>query len=128
MKQKFFACRTCGKMVAMVKESECPTLCCGEKMVELIPGAKDASKEKHVPVVHVDGNRVHVQVGAALHPMSPEHLIEWISVRTTRGNQRRDLVAGDAPEAEFLLSEGESVEAVYAYCNLHGLWMTEICK
>ena len=48
MKQKFLVCRHCGKMVAMVKESGVPTVCCGEAMSELIPGAVDAAKEKHV--------------------------------------------------------------------------------
>ena len=29
---------------------------------------------------------------------------------------------GDAPKAVFAITEGDTVEAVYAYCNLHGLW------
>lgn len=26
------------------------------------------------------------------------------------------------PVADFCLCDGENVEEVYAYCNLHGLW------
>ena len=29
---------------------------------------------------------------------------------------------GDKPEASFALSQGDEAQAVYAYCNLHGLW------
>ena len=27
-----------------------------------------------------------------------------------------------APEAVFALADGQKAKAVYAYCNLHGLW------
>jgi superoxide reductase len=32
---------------------------------------------------------------------------------------------GEAPNVTFHLG-GEKPLAVYAYCNLHGLWMTEL--
>ena len=35
------------------------------------------------------------------------------------------LNAGEAPKAVFALAD-EKPEAVYAYCNLHGLWKAEI--
>lgn len=126
MKERFFACRHCGKMIAVIAEEGTPTVCCQEEMTELIPNTVEASKEKHLPVVTVEGNRVRVNVGSAPHPMAPEHHIGWILLRTTHKSQRHDLAAGDEPTADFLLSEGEKAEAVYAYCNLHGLWLTEI--
>lgn len=122
MEQKFFICRHCGNMVAMVKSSGVPIICCGQKMEEIIPGTVDASKEKHVPVYSVEGNIVRVSVGAAEHPMQPEHYIEWISLHTRQGNQRKELQSGQAPKAEFALAQGDEVLSVYAYCNLHGLW------
>ena len=54
--------------------------------------------------------------------MLSEHYIEWVSVQTKQGNQRKQLVPGAAPEVCFAICEGDDVEAVYAYCNLHGLW------
>ena len=33
-------------------------------MVELVPNTVEASNEKHLPVVSVDGNKVHVEVGS----------------------------------------------------------------
>lgn len=109
-------------MVALVKESGVPIMCCGEKMTELIPGTTDAAVEKHVPVYTVENNIVKVKVGEVEHPMQPEHYIEWISIQTKQGNQRKELKAGMKPEVCFALCEGDEVVAVYAYCNLHGLW------
>lgn len=122
MKQRFFVCEHCGNMIAMVKDKGVPVVCCGQKMTELIPGTVDAAVEKHVPVYSVEGNKVLVTVGEVEHPMIPEHYIEWISIETTFGNQRKELTPESAPKAEFALTEGESVVAVYVYCNLHGLW------
>ena len=91
-------------------------------MTEIIPGTTDAAVEKHVPVYQVEGNLVKVQVGAVDHPMLPEHFIEWVSIQTRQGNQRKALKPGGEPKVCFALCEGDEVEAVYAYCNLHGLW------
>ena len=122
MKQKFLICEKCGNIVAAVKESGVPVMCCGEKMKEIIPGVMDASKEKHVPVYKIEQNKVLVSVGEVNHPMQEEHYIEWISIQTKYGNQRKVLKPTDKPEACFAICEGDEVEAVYAYCNLHGLW------
>ena len=126
MEQKFYICEHCGKMVALVKESGVPVMCCGQKMTEIIPGTTDAAVEKHVPVYTVENNIVHVKVGEVEHPMTPEHFIEWVSIQTNQGNQRKALKPGDQPEICFALCDGDEVEAVYAYCNIHGLWMTEL--
>lgn len=122
MEQKFFICEHCGNIVAMVKDKGVPVMCCGQKMTEIIPGTTDAAVEKHVPVYTVEGDKVHVTVGEVAHPMLPEHYIEWISLQTKFGNQRRELRPGQAPETCFMLCDGDEVEAVYAYCNLHSLW------
>lgn len=122
MELKFYLCKHCGNIVTKVKDAGVPIVCCGEKMTELVPGAVDAAKEKHVPVVSVDGNHVSVTVGSVTHPMTPEHLIEWIALQTSAGTQLKYLTADAAPSASFLLAEGETAQAVYAYCNLHGLW------
>ena len=119
---KFYRCKHCGKIVALVKDLPVPTICCGEKMEELVPNTQDGAFEKHIPVVSVDGNVVTVRVGEVNHPMLPEHYIEWIMIQTNFGNQRKVLKPGDAPVAEFALIPGDEVVACYEYCNLHGLW------
>ena len=122
MEQKFYICEHCGNIIAMVKNVGVPIKCCGQNMTEIIPGTTDAAAEKHVPVWSVEGNTVNVTVGSVDHPMIPEHYIEWISLQTKQGNQRKVLEPGQSPKACFAICDGDEVEAVYAYCNLHSLW------
>ena len=122
---KFYICEKCGNIVGMVHESGAPLTCCGQKMTKLEPGVVEASHEKHIPVVEVTADSVKVVVGSVLHPMTPEHSIEWVYLETNRGGQRKCLAHGDAPEVIFALGDEKPV-AVYAYCNLHGLWKTEL--
>ena len=122
MEQKFYICSHCGNIIAKVKDVGVPVMCCGQKMTEIIPGTTEASQDKHIPVYQVEGNIVTVRVGAVDHPMTAEHLIEWVSLQTKQGNQRKILAPGQEPVVRFALCEGDEVEAVYAYCNLHGLW------
>ena len=119
---KLFRCQHCGNIVEMVNDAGVPVVCCGEKMTELVPNTVDAAQEKHVPVYEVKGNTVEVTVGSTEHPMLDEHYIQWIAVETDKGVQRKTLKPGEAPKAAFALAEGETLQAVYEYCNLHGLW------
>lgn len=123
--QKFYLCKRCGNLVALVQAGGGELVCCGEPMTELTSNTVDASQEKHVPVVTVEGDTVKVAVGAAVHPMTEEHFIQWIFLQTEHGGQRHVLKPGDAPEATFCLG-GDKALAAYAYCNLHGLWKTEL--
>ena len=122
MEMKFYRCEHCGQIVAIVKGTGVPIMCCGQAMSEIVPGTVDASLEKHVPVYEVNGNKVSVKVGAAEHPMVDEHYIEWIALQTKTGNQRKSLQPGQKPEVCFSICDNDEVVAVYAYCNLHGLW------
>ena len=119
---KFYVCEHCGNIITYAKNSGVPVMCCGQKMVELVPGTTDAAVEKHVPVINQDGRKVVVEVGGVAHPMAAEHYIEWIVLETEKGYKKVDLKPEEAPKAEFALAEGDKVVAAYAYCNLHGLW------
>lgn len=122
MEMKFYRCKVCGQIVAIVKATKAPLVCCGKEMEEIVAGSVDASKEKHVPVYEVKGGVVEVNVGAIDHPMIPEHYIEWVALQTKSGNQRKKLLPGQAPKVCFHMCEKDEVVAVYAYCNLHGLF------
>ena len=122
MEQKFYICEQCGSIISMVKNSGVPVVCCGRKMTEIIPGSVDASAEKHLPVYQIEKEKVWIVVGETEHPMTEEHYIEWILLQTRQGIQMRQLKPTDAPKGCFAVSEGDAIEAVYAYCNLHGLW------
>lgn len=122
MEQKFYKCEHCGNIIAIVKSTGVPVMCCGQKMTEIVPNTVEASGEKHIPVWRIEGSKVHVNVGSIAHPMLDEHYIEWVSIQTKFGNQRKQLIPGQNPEVCFSICEGDVIEAVYAYCNLHGLW------
>ena len=123
---KFYVCSHCGNLVEMVHSSGVPMICCGEAMKELVPNTVDAAGEKHKPVVTVDGSTVTVVVGSVAHPMTDAHLIQWVVLETEQGVQRKELAAHAEPKAVFTLAEGDKAVAAYAYCNLHGLWKTEV--
>jgi superoxide reductase len=122
---KFFRCEHCGNIVTHLEDSGVFLVCCGEPMKELVPGTTDAAKEKHVPVVEVEGDKVNVKVGEVPHPMTKEHLIQWIVLETNKGFHVRKLTPEDEPAACFTLNDEKAV-AAYEYCNLHGLWKKEI--
>ena len=110
MKAKFYICNHCGNLVTTIHNAGVPLVCCGEK---------------HLPVAELSGSRLTVTVGAVEHPMADVHYIQWIFVETENGGQIRYLNPGQAPNAVFELGSEKPV-AVYAYCNLHGLWMTKL--
>lgn len=123
--QKFFVCEHCGNLVGMIRNAGVKIICCGEPMKELVANTVEASSEKHLPVVSVEGNIVTVSVGSVTHPMQEEHSIEWIYLETDQGGQRKALHSGQEPVVKFALTEEKPLSA-FAYCNLHGLWRTEI--
>jgi superoxide reductase len=122
---KFYKCNHCGNIIAFVENKGVPVKCCGEKMEEIVANTVDAAKEKHVPVIKVEGNLVTVCVGDVAHPMLSEHSILWVALETKQGAQRKELAVGSEPKVQFALVDGDEVVAAYAYCNLHGLWKAE---
>ena len=102
---------------------------CGKKnpaLTPLVANTVDASKEKHVPVVEVDGNKISVKVGSVEHPMTEAHWIQFIALDTKKGFMVRRLDPTDKPEAFFCIDHDDVPQAVFEYCNLHGLWKTEL--
>ena len=94
-------------------------------MMELIPNTVEASAEKHLPDVSVFDGKLEVAIGSIPHPMEEAHHIEFVYVETECGGQRKCLKVGQEPKVVFRFEEDKPI-AVYAYCNLHGLWKTEI--
>ena len=122
---RFYICEHCGNIVGMIKNSGVPVVCCGQKMTLIEAGTVEASREKHIPLVAAEGNTVKVCVGSVEHPMTEEHSITWVYLQTDKGGQRKCLNPGEAPVVTFALADEKPV-AVYAYCNLHGLWKADV--
>ena len=115
---RVYQCEKCKKIILSKEELKL------EGWTELVAGATDAAQEKHVPMVEKKCKTVKVDVGSVAHPMVEEHYIEWVAMETEKGYQVQYLNAGDAPVVSFKVPDGDKLVAVYAYCNLHGLWAT----
>ena len=119
-KLEIYKCAVCGNMVEMTQGGAGTLVCCNQPMDRIKENTTDAAQEKHVPVVTQSGNGIQVAVGSAAHPMTAEHLIEWIEAVVDGKVYREHLSPESAPEAFFPV-EGSRI-TVRAYCNLHGLW------
>ena len=126
---KHFGCKNCGNLIAMINNSGKTVSCCNKSMDEVVPKFDDSGKEKHAPQIHVENGTVRITVGPAdnMHPMENEHGIAWVCLVTTGGTQRKMLLPNGKSEAIFHIGKDERVVSAFAYCNLHGLWVTE-CK
>lgn len=119
-----YRCEVCGNIVEVLHSGLGELVCCGQPMLLLTENTEDAAQEKHVPVVEKTETGVSVKIGSVAHPMEDSHYIEWIEVLTDSRILRKNLNPGDAPEAQFEVSD--SVREVRAYCNLHGLWSKSV--
>jgi len=123
--QKFFICNVCGNLIGFVKNKGTPLMCCGKAMTYVAPNTVEASVEKHLPAAAMTKDGLKVDVGSVLHPMTQEHHITFVYVQTKNGGQCKYLNINDTPSAIFNFFNDKPI-AVYAYCNLHGLWKTDI--
>jgi len=152
----FYRCEKCGNLVALVHAGGGELVCCGQPMTKLKANTVDASKEKHVPVLLNADGKFQVSIGAVPHPMTVEHSIQWIAMAAKDKFELIYLKPGTEPKVEFYRSAADddvivvgqydqivpnceatlcnfvvtdkssTIVTVYAYCNLHGLWSTEI--
>lgn len=100
--------------------------CCGETMTLMTANTSEGAAEKHLPVVEREGSQLTVRVGNIFHPMTEEHSIGWVYLQTEKGGQRVNLEPDQEPVVRFVIASGDTPTAVYAYCNLHGFWKTDI--
>lgn len=112
-------------IVEVISTNGCEICCDNKPMKELVANSTNAAQEKHVPQFQINGNIVKVDVGSVKHPMEEAHSIVWVHIVTNQGTQRKFLKANTDPVIEFALCPDEQLQEVYAYCDLHGLWMTK---
>lgn len=120
---QIYRCEVCGNVISVVEGHPPIPVCCNQPMtLQKEKWTETEGKEKHIPVVTIEGNKVSVRVGSIPHPMEEAHHIELIEIL---GNGKviasARLKPGQKPEAEFCLESADGVTA-RAYCNLHGLW------
>lgn len=122
---EIYKCEVCGNVVEVVEIGGGILVCCGQDMKLLEEQtAEKEGKEKHIPVIEINENKVKVKVGSVEHPMESEHYIEFIELlRDGKIIASKHLSAGDKPEAEFCLDNTDNIKA-RELCNIHGLWTT----
>lgn len=123
---KFFKCNECGVLINVFSDNEKHKSCCKKELKEITANTSEGATEKHLPVINVDGNKINVNVGSTTHPMTEEHSIEWIYIQTKKGGQYKLLSPIEQPCASFLITDDDKLISAYAYCNLHGLWKTDL--
>ena len=120
---KFYKCPICGNIITVVSGNEKLIRCCGVSMEELIPNIEEASTEKHIPVYSINGEFINVKVGEKDHPMTEEHYIVFLAQVIDDEVSIVKLNSSMSPSANFRYVSGSKI---YAYCNIHGLWMNEV--
>jgi superoxide reductase len=125
---QIYKCEICGNVMEVVHTGASSLVCCNQPMTLV----EEKRKEKHLPIISEmpanvcqvkDG--VTIKVGEVEHPMVEDHFIEWIEIITEDGKRgRRHLNPGDKTEVEFYTRK--KIVGARAYCNIHGLWITEL--
>lgn len=120
-----YKCEICGNVVSVIYAGVGELVCCGQPMKLLEEQTiEKEGKEKHVPVIEIDGNKVKVKVGSEPHPMEEKHYIGLIQlIRDNNVIAGKRLKPGDKPEAEFCLEDTSNLKA-REWCNIHGLWVS----
>lgn len=118
----FYQCNDCNGV--LLEMNGTLSQYCDHSQALLQPNTIEASREKHIPVLEFKENLLHIKVGSIPHPMTIDHSIMWIFVQTRSGGQYLQLTPEDQPRAEFSI-EPIDVIRVYAYCDVHGLWMID---
>ena len=116
-------CAKCGAMVKVIEDCTCENCgikCCGEVMEALVPNSTDAAVEKHVPAYEVKDGKVFVKVN---HVMEEDHYIEWISFVFEDKTVTKYFKPGQEAVTHCKYVPGSKI---YAYCNKHGLWKTDV--
>ena len=116
-------CKKCEAIVRVIEDCNCQGCgikCCGEEMEALMPNSVDAAIEKHVPTYEIRDDKIYVEVN---HVMEEEHYIEWIAIVSEGRECTRYFKPGDDPKTHFKYIPNS---VLYAYCNKHGLWKTEV--
>ena len=125
MEEKFYFCKKCGNLAVMITASGVTPKCCGDDMECLVAHTGNEGIEKHLTVVEkISDNEVIVRVGSNPHPMVEAHYIEFICLQTSTGFVISRLKPEEKPEVRMCFT-GTPI-AVYAYCNIHGLWRTDL--
>lgn len=116
-------CESCGATIEIYTDCTCDNcgiMCCNKEMEVLVPNSVEASVEKHMPTYEKVEDEIFVKVN---HVMEKEHYIEYISLVSDNVKTTVKLYPEQNAEVRFKYIPNSTI---YAYCNKHGLWKTEV--
>lgn len=97
--------------------------------------SEESGKEKHVPYIQVDKNMVKISCGKdVMHPSTEQHYIQWMKLFGVDAEGKiRELGSGEPtpvlaqPVVAFSIdvTKFKKLMAII-YCNIHGLWESEL--
>ncbi len=124
-KNEIYKCEVCGNIIEVLSVGGGELVCCQKPMSHIRENSIDAGKEKHIPIVKIENDKMLVTVGEIKHPMSDEHYIQWIEVILGEKIYRKNLKPNENPNTTFEILNHSKEIIVRAYCNIHGLWISK---
>ena len=120
---EIYQCKICGNIVEVKNIGGGELVCCGQPMNLLEEKtAEQEGKERHIPIITIEEDKIKVKVGAVPHPMEKDHYIELIElIQNGEIIASHQLTPGEEPKAEFCPDSSEGIKA-RALCNIHELW------
>ena len=124
VQKQVYKCNICGNIVEVLHSGAGELVCCGQPMNEMqVKSTGDEGYEKHVPIVTINGDKVHVKIGEIPHPMEDEHHLQVVQIiRSGAVVEGKRLYPGHETELTFHLPDNDSIR-VRTLCNVHGLWI-----
>lgn len=121
----YYQCPRCHNLIQALKEPANVPMCCGKWMQTISENDIKHAINVEKTALTSDTSLIRITIGALdLHPMTPEHHITSISLKTNETNYSYYLQAQDEiPAAEFIISQDEFIEYISIVCNIHGLFV-----
>ena len=122
-KLDLYKCSICGQIVEVVIAKQGTLACCNTKMELMEANTTEASTEKHIPVIEINGDEKLIRVGSVPHPMEEAHYIQFIEVISKDKTiiRRKYLSPNEEPIMKAIANCSADI-IVRELCNLHGLW------
>ncbi len=127
---ELYKCKICGNIIEVVGAGNGELVCCSEVMTK-IEGRKEEEEygEKHIPVIKRGlSGEYYVEIGSMEHPMTEEHYIEFIELISEDGKYLTRKYLHPGEKAEIKIECKCTRFTARAYCNIHGLWESNVQK
>ena len=115
LRSKIYVCPVCGNVI--LATGEAVVSCCG---ITLPPQEAEEADAEHPIRMEIMEDEYFVSVQ---HPMTKEHYLSFLLAVSDQGTQFVRLYPEGNAEARFKIN---AVEAVYSFCNRHGLFRYQL--